>query len=86
MRHGRKRPSRRSWPRLGSAVNKTTAIKRVLDWKPDASGREVHRFFSGVTREGLVTHCWRYGPKLSRAKAGPKKSLPRARAKRARRG
>ena len=75
MRHGRKRPSRRSWPRLKTAKNKAAAIRRVLRWKPDAKSSYVHRFFSGVTRSGIVTHCWRYGPRLPLGKGDPQKQF-----------
>ena len=79
MRRGKKRSRRKiRWPITGTAREKAALIQRVLEVNPTATSYEVHRHFRGITREGIVTHCWRYGPKLARAKSGPKKALPRA--------
>ena len=74
----RRKRKKIDWPSLKTAQRKTAAIAKILKRKPGASSTKIHEHFKGITREGLVTHCWRYGPKLPRAKAGPKrKSWPR---------
>ena len=76
----RRRRKRIYWPSL-TTKEKTRALQRILAFKRNrnATGEDVRRdYFRGVTRSGLITHCWRHGPSLPNAKVLPQKSTWRA--------
>lgn len=67
----RKRNKTVDWRLLDGRRAKSRAIRgqmKLLRQKriqPTSNALASH--FSGVTRMGIVTHCWRYGPRLPNA-------------------
>jgi len=65
-------PRTSNWLRFDSKQKRCAAIRKVMARlrrdKVPVTSTQIARRFRNITRMGIVTHCWRNGPKLPNAR------------------